>query len=80
MDDLRLITSNKGLHLAHLNVRSLANKIDLLRHLIFTSNLGILGLSETWLHEAIPDNMIDINGYTILKVHCQFPKRTFHSK
>ena len=43
------------------------NKIDLLRHLIFTSNLGILGLSETWLHEAIPDNMIDINGYTILR-------------
>ena len=31
------------------------------------SNIHILGISESWLSYAIPDKLVDINGYTLYR-------------
>ena len=66
MESLRDLTSQKGSHCGHLNIRSLFNKHDVLRQAVenCNNNLHVLGLSETWLTDQIPDNFINFNGYT----------------
>ena len=61
--------SQKGSHCAHLNIRSLSNKHDLLRHTILkcNNNLHVLGLSETWLTPQCPDALIDIEDYVCIR-------------
>ena len=64
IDDLR---QHRGLNLVHLNIRSLWNKIDLFKTTFKSSNVDILGISESWLSNAIPDALVNIPGYTILR-------------
>ena len=69
MYDLDEIRNLKGLHLAHLNVRSLANKWDNVKANFMNSNIHILTFSETWLHEQLPNNMFHLsNDYTLLRL------------
>ena len=55
------------INLVHLNIRSLVNKIDLFKTTFHDSNVHVLGLSETWLTNAIPDPLVEIPGYTIYR-------------
>ena len=48
------IVNARGMHIGHLNVRSMSNKWDLLKIQFRSSNLHILGFSETWLNEKLP--------------------------
>ena len=57
----------KGVHLAHLNIRSLWNKIDVLRQTIKDSCIDMISLSETWLTSPLNTNQIDIPGYTCIR-------------
>ena len=71
MDNLLTGTAlGRGLHMAHLNVRSLlgGQKSDLIRTQIANSELDIFTLSETWLTEAIPDTVIQIPGFTTARL------------
>ena len=69
MYDLDEIRNLRGLHLAHLNVRSLANKWDNIKANFLNSNIHILTFSETWLHEQLPNNMFHLsNDYTLLRL------------
>ena len=52
----------------HGNIRSLFNKINQLKLYLIDSNISCLGLSETWLTESIPDNMLHIPGYHLLRL------------
>ena len=54
----------KGLHLTHINIRSLYNTMDIVRQTIFSSEASIVALSETWLNSNITSAMIEIPGYT----------------
>ena len=54
---------DKGIKIAHLNIRSLRNKVIDLQQLLINNPYDILCLSETWLDEDITDNMITIPGY-----------------
>ena len=58
----------KGLHLAHLNIRSLWNKIDVFRQTIKDSGLDFISLSESWLNSSIDDNLLSIQGYTCFRL------------
>ena len=60
----------KGLHVAHLNVRSLmgGHKFDVLRHQIRQSGIHIFTISESWLGEAIPDKAVEIRGYNTARL------------
>ena len=57
----------RGLNIVHLNIRSLWNKIDIFKSTFNNSNVQILGLSETWLTSAIPNSLVDLPGYTLLR-------------
>jgi hypothetical protein len=47
--------SNRGLKIAHLNVRRITNKIDSLRLLLLNNPFDVLTISETWLTKNISD-------------------------
>ena len=57
--------NGNGLKLAHLNVRSLRNKIDLVRYLLFQNPFDIFAISESWLDCTISNTDMGIDGYII---------------
>ena len=64
LNDLNSLSNIKGLKLVHLNVRSILGKIDQLILNLMDSKIEIITLSETWLHEALPTHIVELNGYT----------------
>ena len=61
------LDNNRGLNIAHLNIRSLWNKNDLFKNAFENSNIQILGISETCLTTALPSDLINLAGYTIFR-------------
>ena len=61
MYGLDSIKEAKGLHLAHLNVRSISNKWELLKANFMSTNLHVLGLSETWLKSSLPSEFYTLS-------------------
>ena len=62
------ISEAKGIHIAHLNVRNMANKWELLKANFMTANLHILGLSETWLNSRLPSELYTLSrDYTLIR-------------
>ena len=57
----------RGFKVAHLNVRSLVNKLDDISHLVRSKSFDIFSVSETWLNPTILDTEIDIPGYTLVR-------------
>ncbi len=57
----------KGLKLAHINIRSLVNKVDQLRVILDGSPIDVLAVSETWLDDAIMDHEMNIEGYSFYR-------------
>ena len=57
----------RGLHIIHLNINSLLPKIDEIRNIAKSSNLSIIGLSETELDDSVFDAEINIEGYTLIR-------------
>lgn len=64
----------KGLQIIHMNTRSIHPKIDELRHRFLIPSMDILCVTESWLNNQIPDNMINILGYSILRNDRQHKK------
>ena len=62
MYDLCTIKQMKGMHTAHLNVRSMVNKWDNIKAQFTDSKLHIIGLSETWLHDKHPSSLFILNS------------------
>ncbi|XP_043929829.1 uncharacterized protein LOC122804195 [Protopterus annectens] len=56
------------LSIAHLNIRSICNKISQLHALLEIHNFDILCLTETWLKPAIKDIEITPPGYSIVRL------------
>ena len=68
MYDLDDIRTAKGIHMAHLNIRSLVNKWEVFKAQYMSSNLHILGISETWLNDKLPCEMFKLNNeYTLIR-------------
>ena len=59
--------STKGLKIIHLNIRSLNNKIDLLRLWVEQHKPNIITLSETWLTNKISNNEIKLTNYVLYR-------------
>ena len=65
MSDLK---NHKGLAIAHLNIRSISDKIDVLKiNLQNDIDIDIFGISETWLTKGLSDNLVNITNYDILR-------------
>ena len=57
----------KGFSVAHLNICSLSNKIDVLVNTCFNDHYDILMLSETWLTSKNSSNLFEVNGYSLIR-------------
>ena len=57
----------KGTKLVFWNVRSMWNKLDIIKQHISSSTPQFYGLSETWLKPNISDSLINILGYNLLR-------------
>ncbi len=53
----------RGLFGGHLNARSVVSKSVQLIHLLSSSNLDFLCLSETWLQQSTPASVFSVPGY-----------------
>ena len=49
------------------NVMSLAPKIDEVSHVVQNANYDLVCITESWLRQHIPDSVIAINGYNIIR-------------
>ena len=69
MYDLDEIGNKKGMHMAHLNVRSIVNKWDNIKANFMNSGIHILSFSESWLHNQLPDNLFHLgDDYTLVRL------------
>jgi len=56
------------------NIRSIQNKLDELCVITSQSNPNILFITETWLHANIPDDILYIPDYSLIRVDRQGKK------
>ena len=58
---------DRNLKIAHLNINGLLNKLPEVHNILDQASFDILGISETHLREDIPDEWININGYSFVR-------------
>ena len=61
------IFKKRGLHIIHLKINSLPPNIDKISHIAKSSNLSVIGLSQTKLDDSVSDAEISIEGYTLIR-------------
>lgn len=66
-DDSYEMFKTKGLHLLHLNARSVLPKMSELKLIANKTNAAILSISETWLDESVTDQEVHIENYSVLR-------------
>lgn len=66
-DSINLHLPKKGLHIAHVNVNSLANKVDEVLNVVQRNNLHVLAITETHLDQTITNGQIELRGYNIIR-------------
>ena len=70
----------KGQKIVHLNVRIFFKKKDTIELDLLDGELDILGLSETWLKEEIPNNMLNVHNYQLIRLDRQQRNSLGHTK
>ena len=58
---------SRGLKIAHLNIRSILGKMDILKISLNENSFDILTISETWLTSNRSDDEISIPGYSLTR-------------
>ena len=53
--------------MAFLNIVTLPGKIDEIRHIVCNKNIDLIAFIETRLDRSIPDGLIDIGGYEVVR-------------
>ena len=64
---VQCLSNLPGLSIGSYNIRSLLPKIDDVACLLHKSDLDILCLNETFLTPVTGNNLIDINGYSLIR-------------
>lgn len=52
---------------AHINVRSLVPKIEVLKQYMRDHEIDVLAVSETWLNQTIQDEVVCIKGFNVIR-------------
>lgn len=60
-----------GLHILHINARSVVSKVDMIRIWVCLTGADILVVSETWLSKFI---QLAIDGFNIVRSVCHLPE------
>ena len=61
------VFGSKGIHLIHLNVSSLLQKINEIRYIAELTNAAVIGITESKLNESIFQSGIKIDSYDFLR-------------
>ena len=61
------VSKARGLHLIHINIKSLLPKIEEFRRIACQSNAALIGISESKLDNSIFDSEVEIDGYNTLR-------------
>ena len=64
--------TGKGFSIAHLNLQCITNKTDLVKLHVQKERFDIFSFSESWLSDQIPNNMLDIDGYSLIRLDRQW--------
>ena len=67
IDNLRGLAGLQGVTIAHLNIRSINRKLEEVIRILGQSDVEILCISESWLNQSVPDHMISIAGYNLIR-------------
>ena len=65
-------TDKRGFHISHLNLQSINNKFDLLKIPIEQMKFHVFTFSESWLNERVPDSIIQVDGYNLVRFDSQW--------
>ena len=65
--DFNSVLAQKGFKLVHLNVRSLAKKIEQLRVIFKQPEIEVISISETWLTNIHAEGTYDLANYTTFR-------------
>lgn len=58
---------NHNLNIGHINIRSILPKLINIKECIKLNNFDILAVSESWLSEQTPDEVVNIDGYRLVR-------------
>ena len=58
---------NKGLHIIHINSRSVIHKIEEIKILSYKVKAAVICVTETWLDESVTNSEIEIKGYQVIR-------------
>ena len=61
------VFNKKGLHFMHLNINDLLNKIGELRYIARSSNVAVIGITETKLDDTVYDFEVTADAYNIVR-------------
>ena len=60
-------TKSRGLHISHLNLQCMKNKIDLLKIHIQELKFDVFTFSESWLNSNIPNYLLEVDNFNIIR-------------
>ena len=60
-------TKVRGTHFARLNFQSINNKFDLVKIQVKELGFHIFSFSESWLTSNVPDSLVGLEGYNVLR-------------
>ena len=64
---LNSIPNERGFKIAFLNIVTLPGKIGEFRHIVCNNNIDLIAFNETRQDRSIPDGLLDIDGYEVIK-------------
>ena len=64
---LNSIPNKREFKMAFLNIVTLPGKIDEIRHIVCNKNIDLIAFNETRLDRSIPDGLIYIDGYKVVR-------------
>lgn len=62
------IANEKAMLFVKLHIRSLINQLEIVKHFLINTGTDCMYLTETWLCEVIPNNLIGIDGYKLVRL------------
>ena len=61
------IFKNKGLHMIHINARSLLPKMSEIRLLATRTKAAVISITESWLDESVTNAEVNIHDYRVVR-------------
>ena len=57
----------KGLHIAHINICSLPNKMNAICKMLKINNSHVLAITESHLDSSITESQVHVDGYNFIR-------------